>query len=97
MNADEQADALERELSDEDRQLLDRVADALGRRRLATPALFFLESVRPLSFVASQAMAFFRPIVDVVVRSPDTWDRVAALLARRGAVELLLRRLEARA
>ncbi|HKA92021.1 MAG TPA: hypothetical protein VKE22_30365 [Haliangiales bacterium] len=94
---EEQADALERDLSDEDRRLLDRLADALAGRRLVTPAMFLLESVRPLSFVAGQAMVFFRPLLAAVLRSPETWDRVAALLARRGAVELLLRRLEARA
>jgi hypothetical protein len=94
---DEQADALEGALTEDDKQLLDRLADSLARRRLVTPAIFLLESMRPLSFVASQAMVFFRPLLDAVLRRPETWDRLSALLARRGAVELLVRRLEARA
>jgi len=97
MTRDEQADALERSLTDEEKQLLEQLADALARRRLTAPALFLLESMQPLSFVASQAMVMLRPLVDAVLRSPETWDRISALLARRGAVELLLRRLEARA
>jgi hypothetical protein len=32
-----------------------------------------------------------------VIRSPVAWDRVTHLLERRGAIELLCRRLEARA
>jgi hypothetical protein len=42
-------------------------------------------------------MHFFRPIVQTIWTDPVTWDRVARLLERRGAIELLLRRLEARA
>jgi hypothetical protein len=97
MTRDEQADALERSLTDEEKALLERLADALARRRLTAPALFLLESMQPMSFVASQAMVFFRPLIDAVLRTPETWDRISSLLARRGAVELLLRRLEARA
>jgi len=93
----EQADALERALPADDLALLDRIADGLARRRLAIAALFFLDSVSPLGFVAAQALHFFRPIVGAFVDEPRTWDRLAKLLERRGAVELLVRRLEARA
>lgn len=97
MNEGQQADALERSLSEDDRALLDKVADAIARRRMVAPAIFFLESMKPLGFVASQAMHFFRPIVDVVLRDPANYERLARLLERRGSIELLLRRLEARA
>jgi hypothetical protein len=63
---------------------------------MATPAIFFLESMKPLGFVGAQAMHFFRPIVSIVLREPAAYDRLTKLLERRGAVELLLRRLEAR-
>jgi hypothetical protein len=93
----QQADALEAELSDEDKALLDKVADGISKRRLASAALFFLESVKPMNFIASQAMIFFRPIIHAISRGdPLMWDRVQKLLERRGAIELLLRRLEAR-
>src|SRR5207244_3455419 len=67
---DTQADALETALGDDDRRLLDKLADALARRKMLTPAIFFLESMKPLGFVASQAMVFFRPIVEAVLREP---------------------------
>jgi hypothetical protein len=94
---DDQADALEAALAPDDRALLDRVADELARRRLAAAALFFLESLAPLGFVGSQAMHFLRPLVGALVADAGPWDRLARLLERRGAVELLVRRLEARA
>jgi hypothetical protein len=92
-----QADALEGALADEERALLDRLAEGLSRRRLAAPAILFLESARPLGFVASQALHFFRPLVGAVLAEPRSYDLLARLLERRGAVELLVRRLEARA
>jgi len=94
---DRQADALEAALSEEDRAFLDRVADALVRRRLTSPALFFLESMKPLNLVASSAMIVFRPLVVLALREPGAYDRISRLLEQRGTVELLLRRLEARA
>jgi hypothetical protein len=90
------ADELEAALSDDERAFLDKLADGLARRRLTTPALFFLESMKPLGFLGSQAMIMFRPLVSVVLSSPDSYDRLARILERRGSIELLLRRLEAR-
>ena len=94
---EEQADRLESELTEDERSLLDRLADGLARRRLGSVAILFLESSKPLGFVASQAMHFFRPIVGALVGKAESYDRLARLLERRGAVELLIRRLEARA
>ena len=97
-NSEEQRVAeLEAALSDEERHMLDELADGIARRRMLAPALFFLESVKPLAFVSSQVMHFFRPIVQTIWTNPMTYDRVARVLERRGALELLLRRLEARA
>ena len=93
---DRRAEELEAALSDEDRAFLDKLADGLARRRLNTVALFFLESMKPLGFLGSQAMHFFRPIVSVLFSSSDAYDRLTAILERRGSIELLLRRLEAR-
>lgn len=93
---DRRAEELEASLSDEERAFLDTVADGLARRRLTTVALFFLESVKPLGFLGSQAMIFFRPIVSVLFSTPDAYDRLTKILERRGSIELLLRRLEAR-
>ena len=82
-------------LSDEDADLLDRIAARIVRLGLATPAIFFLESVRPLNFVASQAMIFFGPLATAILPRHD-WDRLARILEERESVEELLTRIEAR-
>ncbi len=94
---DKQALELEKTLTDEEKQFLDEMADRIVRRRMTSAALFFLESMKPLGWMGSQMMYFFRPFVQALWSDPKTWDRVAKLLERRGSIELLLRRLEARA
>jgi len=55
------------EVPEERRQEIIRVlAKALVERKLTAPAIFFLESVKPLSFVGSQAMVFLQPIVHCI-------------------------------
>jgi hypothetical protein len=95
VNEDEVAE-LEQSLSDEERALLDQLADGLARRRLGTAALFMLESFKPLGFIGSQMLHFFRPIISVLWSSPARYDQVTRILERRGSIELLCRRLEAR-
>ena len=92
-----EVDALEAALSDEDRAFLDELADGITNRRLTAAVLFFLESIKPLNFVASSAMVVLRPVVSIIWSNPVRFDRVQRLLEQRGGIELLLRRLEARA
>jgi hypothetical protein len=87
---------LEESLEPADKQLLDELADGLANRRLTPAAVFFLEAVKPLGWISSQLLLFFRPLVSVVWRDPVRWDRAQRILEKRGAIELLLRRLEAR-
>jgi hypothetical protein len=93
---EEEVEGLETSLEDEERELLDSLADGIARRRMIPVALLFLESMKPLGFVTSQVLHFFRPIVQVVWPSPVSYDRLSRVLERRGSIELLLRRLEAR-
>jgi len=92
----DQADALAGRLSDDDARLLDQLAEGIARRKLSTAAIFFLESMKPMNFVGASAMVFLRPIVTLVWNDPTKYDRIAKLLEDRGAMELLVRRLEAR-
>lgn len=63
--------------------------------RMTVPAILLLESVKPLSFLGSQALVFFEPMVRAFFTVPD-YDRAAALLERRESLEALLVRIEAR-
>ena len=79
-----------------DAELLDRLATRIVDLRLETPAILTLETARPASLLASQAMVFFEPFVQALFRLPD-YRRFAALVERREALEELTLRIEARA
>ena len=83
-------------LPPEDQALFDRLARWLVERRLETPALLFLETSRPLSFVGAQAMHFFHPLVSVLYSGPD-YERLARLLEDRANLSLLLDTIEGEA
>jgi hypothetical protein len=80
-------------LAPEDQALFDRLANWLVARRLETPAILFLESVRPLSFVGAQAMIFFEPFARALFAVQD-YDRIARLMEKRSNLELLVRTIE---
>jgi len=73
--------------------LMDRFAAAVVERRMAAPAILFLESVKPISFLGNQALVFFQPIVQSVFDF-KSYDKVVAILEDRENLEYLLRRIE---
>jgi hypothetical protein len=70
-----------------------RVARLVVQYRMTVPAIFFLESVKPLSFVGSQALQFFEPMVRALFTVPE-YDRFAYLMERRENLEALLAAIE---
>lgn len=96
MSAMDPIQALEDSLSEEDRELLDKLAEGVVKRSMTPVAVFFLESMKPLGYVGSQLMVFLRPVIQSIWSNPATYDRLAHILEKRGSLELLLRRIEAR-
>jgi len=83
-------------LPPEDVALLERVADAVIRRRMSAPTLLFLESMGPMNFLGSQALHFFTPLLDVIFPQRDI-ERIALLLERRDTLARLAAIIESRA
>ena len=83
-------------LTPDDEALLDRLAARVVELHMEVPAILALESVRPLGFLASQAMVFFEPTARALFRLPD-YRRLAALIERRETAEGLAAKIEARA
>ncbi len=80
--------------SDEaDEALLDAVAGRIVRMGMAVPAVFFLESAKPLNFIGSQALVFLEPFVKSVLNIAS-YDRFTALMEDRSSIERLLIRIE---
>jgi len=80
-------------LTEEDRALLDRLAEKVVRRQMALPAVLLLQSVRPLSSLGSQAMVFLRPFLTPLLK-PAVYDRMTHILDRREGVRALVDAIE---
>ena len=78
---------------DPDEALLGRIAGRVVRMGLAVPAVFFLESVKPLSFIGSQALVFFEPFVKAFL-DLKSYDRFAELMEDRKNFERLITMIE---
>jgi len=81
------------ELTDNQRRLLDQMADKIVQLRMTAPALLFLESVRPMNYVGSQVMVFFSPLVRGFFGLPE-WDELRLVLERRQSIGYFLDLLE---
>jgi len=74
-------------------EIVDRLAAKVVEWKMAAPAVLFLESMKPLNFVGSQAMVFFAPIATTIFSSTD-YAELTSLLEQRGNIEVLLKRIE---
>ena len=83
-------------LTPDERRVLERLADRVVELHMEVPAILTLETARPLSLVAGQAMTFFEPFVQAIFRVSD-YRLYASLVERREAIELLARMIETRA
>jgi hypothetical protein len=82
------------ELSPERRdELIEKIARAVVERNLTAPAIFFLESTKPLSFIGSQVMVFFDPLVRSIFNVRG-YDDVRLALEDRENINRLLAAIE---
>lgn len=77
----------------EDIALMEKLAQAVIKRQLATMAIMTLETVRPLNFLGSQAMVFFQPIISMVF-STEEYERFSRILERRQSIPMLIEIIE---
>ncbi|UCF78115.1 MAG: hypothetical protein JSW03_08375 [Candidatus Eiseniibacteriota bacterium] len=77
----------------DDDALIDAVANRVVRMGLGVPAIFFLESSKPLSFLGSQLLVFLEPFVKTFF-DIKSYDRFYTLMENRDNVEKLIQRVE---
>jgi hypothetical protein len=75
--------------------LIEKLAKEIVERRLAVPAIMFLETVKPLSFLGSQALIFIEPIVQSIF-SFRSYRELTLMMENRENVELLMQEIEQR-
>jgi hypothetical protein len=74
-------------------EVLERLAVAIVDRGMETPAIIFLESIVPLSFLGSQALHAIWPLVQMAGAGGDLQE-VAEALEDRRTVRQLAQRIE---
>jgi len=83
-----------KEIEASNREAMDRFAKRIVDWRMTAPAILFLESAKPLSFLGNQALIFFQPIVQSIFNF-KTYDEVTEILEERENLEYLLCKIEA--
>jgi hypothetical protein len=82
------------EPTESQREVLEKLAREVAKRRLTGPALAFLEMSRPLNGLGAAAIQFFTPVASTLA-SPVALREFAEFLEKRGSVDCLCRMLEA--
>ncbi|HAI20596.1 MAG TPA: hypothetical protein DCM14_01630 [Clostridiales bacterium UBA8153] len=72
-------------------EICQAIAERVAHFGMITPAIIFLEMHRPISFLGSQAMHFFSPIVGVFFSS---FEEYAFFFEDRGNIDRLVQKLE---
>ena len=80
-------------ISNEDRQLISNLAEKIVKHGMAVPAIFFLEMVKYMSFIGSQLMVFFGPVITVFIQS-ESYYKITHLLEERQNIEFLMLEIE---
>ena len=81
------------DINQSDRQLISSLAHKIVKHGMAVPAIFFLEMVKYMSFIGSQLMVFFGPIITVFIQS-ESYYKITHLLEERQNVEFLMLEIE---
>ncbi|MCD6282613.1 hypothetical protein J7J84_03270 [bacterium] len=98
----------EDELNEEELETLEKLARRVVKMNMAVPAIMFLESVRPLNYLGSQVMLFFRPLLGIASETVNLatapllgfsvdvkfYNRLQEVLEKRASVEALIVRIE---
>jgi hypothetical protein len=79
--------------TEEDDQLIEKVARKLVNMSLTVPAIFLLESSKPLAFLGGQLLVFLEPFIQTLFNFKQ-YQRFAFLMENRDNWERLLRKIE---
>ena len=80
-------------ISQSDRKLITNLAEKIVKHGMAVPAIFFLEMVKYMSFIGSQLMVFFGPVITAFIQS-ESYYKITHLLEERKNVEFLIQKIE---
>ncbi len=73
--------------------ILDKLARKVARWQMGVPAIMFLETIKPLSFIGSQVLVFLDPLVKSIFNLSE-YNEYIKLMEDRKNVELLIGKIE---
>ena len=79
--------------TEEDKKRMEKFSNIIVSRRLTAPAIFMLESSKPLAFIGSQFLLFLQPFVTTFLDGKD-YDRITELMEDKDNVELFIQTIE---
>ena len=79
----------------EKKALMEKLADKIIEKKLATPAIFLLETMKPLSFVGNQILVFLQPLINLFAEIKD-YPKITELLEERENMEKMILLVEAK-
>ena len=81
------------ELPPDQDAVLEKLAKMVVKRGFSVPAIMFLESIKPLNYISSQALVFFEPIVQTIFSFQD-YDTFRLALEKRETMEIIILKIE---
>lgn len=81
-------------IPEDEERVLNKLAERVVRWKMTVPAIVFLESVKPLNYIGSQALVFFEPMVQAIFNFNE-YDSLRRAMERRENVERLMQKIEA--
>ena len=77
----------------DEQNILSKFASRIVDKGMTVPALFFLESTKYVSFIGSQMMVFFGPVMTSFINS-EKYYNFSELLEDRNNIDYLLNEIE---
>ncbi len=69
---------------------MEKIAKEIVQRQLTVPAIIFLESIKPLTFLGNQLLIFANPVVSLVVQTGNYYKFVRMIEDRENVEKLTL-------
>lgn len=80
-------------ITEEEKALIEKLSKFVVKKHMSIPAVMFLESVKPLNYVGSSILTFFKPTMGAIL-SKFEYENLRVLLEKRCSIELLIKSIE---
>ena len=83
-------DLIDLEGTEDYSDLMEKIAKSIVQRQLTVPAIIFLESIKPLSFLGNQMLIFANPVISLVVQSGNYYKFIRMIENRENIEKLTI-------